>query len=183
MSREKRLAPVECLGELRFNRMLSDAELLRDLAVGKVFKFTEDEDFTATRGQFRDGCGQEIGLLTPADVFGDTGRLVEDAREIVIRYGKNLCRGAAAQKIARGVARSRKQQSPRRHNGPPLAGSEEAHIGLLDDVIGVDQRSKMRAQVSPQSRFVRLHLAGEPAGVLGVLRRHGKGVDRKTEGS
>ncbi|MCX6954685.1 MAG: hypothetical protein NTV51_21225 [Verrucomicrobia bacterium] len=41
--------------------MLGDAEPPGDLAVGKVFKFAEDEDFTAARRQFRDRGGQQVG--------------------------------------------------------------------------------------------------------------------------
>jgi hypothetical protein len=48
---EKCFAPVQRLRELRFHRVLGDAEPGGDFAVGQVFKFAEQENFAATRWQ------------------------------------------------------------------------------------------------------------------------------------
>ena len=138
MAGEKCLTPVERLGELYFDRMLRDIESLRDFAVGEIFEFAKHEDFAATRGQFRDGRSQEIGLLLPTGIFGSIRRIVEDAQPVGFRYRKSLCRGPAAQEVSRGVARRRKQQTPGRHDGPTFPGPKQAHVGLLHDVIGIN---------------------------------------------
>ena len=79
MPREKLLATVERLRELRLNRVLGDAELLGNFAMGKIFKFAEDEDFAASRGEVGDGGGQEIGFLAATGSLGGIGCIVEDA--------------------------------------------------------------------------------------------------------
>jgi hypothetical protein len=47
---EKLLATMQRFGQLRFDGVLRDAQLVGDFAMGKIFVFTENEDFATPVG-------------------------------------------------------------------------------------------------------------------------------------
>ena len=123
MAGEEFFTAVERLGELHLDGVYGDAEFFGDFAVGKIFKFTEDEDFAAARRQFRDRRRKEVGLLLAAGGLGGVGRGVEDARGDEFRYRTRVGGGAAAEEIAGGVAGSGEKQAARVLDGAALAGA------------------------------------------------------------
>lgn len=168
MTGKKLLAPVERLGELRFDGVHGDAEFFGDFAVGEIFKFAEDEDFAAARRQFRDRGRQQFGFLPAAHGLGNTGRIVEDARLDEFRYRNRMCGRAAAKEVAGGVARRRKKQAARRADGAALAGTKQARVGLLHEVVDIGWADETM-EVGAEGGLVRRKFRREP------LRRIGSG--------
>ena len=163
---------MERFGELRFDGVHGDAEFLGDFAVGKIFKFAEDEDFAAAGRQFRDRRRQKVGLLLAAGGFGGVGRGVEDARFDHFRYRNRVGGGAAAEEIAGGVAGGGEEEAAGMLDGPALAGAEEAGVGFLHDVVDVGGADEA-VQVGAEGGFVWGELDGEPLRRIGSGRIHG----------
>ena len=112
MAGEEFLTAVERFGELRFDGVHGDAELFGDFAVGKVFKFAEDEDFAATRRKLGDRRREQVGFLLTAGGLGGVGCGVEDARGDEFRY-RNRVGGGARRKRSRAALRAVAKRSPR----------------------------------------------------------------------
>ena len=175
VAREKLLTAVKRLGELRFNGVHGDAEFFGDFAVGEVFKFAEDEDFTAARRQFRDRGREQVGFLLAAGGLGGVGRGVEDARGDEIRYRNRIGGGAAAEKVAGGVAGGGEKEAARMLDGAAFVGAEEAGVGFLHEVVDVG-RVDESMEVGAEGRLVRRELSGEPLRLVGGRRIHGADV-------
>ena len=172
MAREEFFAAVERLGELHLDGVHGDAEFLGDFAVGKIFKFAEDEDFAAARRQLGDRRREQVGLLLAAGGFGGVRRRVEDARRDEFRYRNRVGGRAASEEIAGGVAGGGEEEAARVFDGTPFAGAEEAGVGLLHEVVDFG-RVDQPAEVGAESGLVRGELGGEPLSRIGLGRIHG----------
>lgn len=174
MAREEFFAAMEGFGELGFDGVHGDAELLGDFAVGEVFKFAEDEDFAAARRELGNRGDEESGLLLAAGGLGGVGRIVEDARGDRIRYRRCLGGGAAAMEIAGGVAGGGEEESARVGDGAAGVGAEEAGVSFLHEVVDVG-RVDEAVEVGAEGGLVWGELGGEPVILVGGRGVHGDG--------
>jgi len=158
---------MQGLGQLRFHRVLRDTKSLSDFPVRKVFKFTEDEDFPATRGQLRDRLREQVGLLMSAGHFGCSLCLIDDGRAHEFRYRNRLGRGPTPKKISRRIARRGKKKAARRGYPTEVSGTKDPKVGFLDQIIDI-RRIDETMKVSPQGRLVRRELSREPRGIVGL---------------
>jgi len=169
VAREKFLTTVERFGKLGFDGVNGDAEFFGDFAVGEIFKFAEDEDFTAARWQLRDRGREEVGLLLAAGGLGGVGRGIEDARGDEFRYRNRVGGGAAAEEVAGGVAGRGEEEPARVRNGTAFMGAQKAGVGFLYEVVDVGGTSEA-VEIGAEGGLVGRELSGEPLRLIGEGR-------------
>src|SRR5687768_7013593 len=83
---------------------------------------------------------------------------------------------AATEEIERDVPSRGEHKGARMTNSSGVFLPQQASVGFLDHIVCVAQEREPGLQVSPQRRLMRLHLDGEPAGLLSLLQRHWGGT-------
>ena len=162
---------MESFRELRFDRVHGDAEFFGDFTVGEVFKFAEDEDFTAARRQLRDRRREQVGLLLAAGGLGGVGRSVEDARGDKFRYRNRVRGGAAAEEVAGGVAGGGEEEAARMLDRAAFMSAKEAGVGFLHEVVDVGGGDET-VEIGAEGGLVGRELDGEPLRRVGLGRNH-----------
>src|SRR5690606_21973730 len=99
--------------------------------------------------------------------------LFNDVRALRMGDGRRRLQALVTEEVEREVSSDREHERTNLSQAARRAFAEQAAIGFLDNVVGVRQCGKTRAQVSAQSRLVRLHFQGEPTGLFALRWGHG----------
>ena len=154
-------------GELRLYGVFGDVKPGSGVFLRQAVEQPEREHLAAVLGQIAHRGRKHFEFLLLVDRIGGTRTILgnRESGEIVNLIESDYL--AAAENIKGGVAGSGKKKRLRITEAPRLAGTDEAGVGLLHEVIDVGQRGKNAAKVAAERGLVGLDFLGEPAGLIG----------------
>ncbi len=133
-------------------------------------KAAKYEDFPAAGGQRGDGLVENLDFLDMGGGLGRIGLLFYQGQVLDIPYA--VCRRdqVVSGEVEGGVAGGDEKIGADLLKPPRDLGAQQSSVGLLDQVIHVGQSLETPAQISSQSRFVRLHLRAKPLRMISGLK-------------
>jgi hypothetical protein len=180
-ARAKKLgAPAQALGELGLHRLGGNIQLHRNFFVRESIQITKHDDLPAPIRQSPHGLGQELKFLIAADALSHIGPVYQDGRFVDMGYVVQCDAASTTKKIQCGIPRRREKKRLGVMDGSRRVRPEETGIRVLHDVVLIFKRGKTPVEVGSQCGLKRLHLLGEPPGLIERVRGLGR---RQTHGN
>ena len=157
-----------------------NVEALGDFFAGAAVEVAEQHDFAATSRKGAQRLGEGFAALAALHRFDDGGRSVEEGEfdePLIVGEGFVGMDVAAAEEIDGGVARGREEKGFRVGEPAGVVDAQDAHIGLLHEVIVVGQAGEPSREERAQRRLVRLHAFGKPNGLISGWHGVSRGLD------